>query len=187
MLFNVPMPPSVGYSSEPQNIGSVRNNGIEIDLNADIIKTNDIKWSVYANITFLKSKILELPEYTKETGGIKGNSQIYKEGGSLNQAWLVQYAGVDPNTGEALYYTDPENDDYTPTANFADAKQTDLGDVSIDAYGGFGTTVEAFGYTLPTKITQKLQINKRNFVVMKGMMRILNGKAVRLLWLAVRK
>jgi TonB-linked SusC/RagA family outer membrane protein len=156
MLFNVPMPPSVGYSSEPQNIGSIRNNGVEVDLNADIIWTNNIKWSVYANITFLKSKILELPDYTKETGGIKGNSQIYREGGSLNQAWLVQYAGVDPNTGEALYYTDPEEGDYTPTADFSSAKQTDLGDVSIDAYGGFGTTLEAYGFDLTAQFAYQL-------------------------------
>jgi hypothetical protein len=97
-----------------------------------------------------------LPEYTKATGGIKGNSQIYKEGGSLNQAWLVKYAGVDPNTGEALYYTDPENDDYTLTANYADAKQTDLGDVSIDAYGGFGTTVVAYGFDVTAQLAYQL-------------------------------
>jgi TonB-linked SusC/RagA family outer membrane protein len=156
MLFNVPMPPSMGYTSEPQNIGSVENHGVEVDLNADIIKTNNLKWSAYANITFVKSKILTLPEYTKETGGIKGNSQIYREGGSLNQIWLAQYAGVDPITGEALYYVDPENDDYTTTANYADAKPTDLGDASIDAYGGFGTTLEAYGFDLSAQFAYQL-------------------------------
>jgi hypothetical protein len=156
MLFNVPMPPSVGYTSEPQNIGSVRNNGVKVDLNADIINTNNLKWSAYANITFVKSKILTLPEYTQATGGIKGSSQIYREGGSLNQVWLVQYAGVDPETGEVLYYTDPESDDYTTTANFADAKQTDLGDASIDAYGGFGTTLDAYGFDLTAQFAYQL-------------------------------
>ncbi|MDR0725924.1 MAG: TonB-dependent receptor [Prevotellaceae bacterium] len=151
MLFNVPMPPSAGYSSEPQNIGSVFNNGIEIELNAEIFKTNDIKWTVFANATNINSKIRKLPDNYKPTeadpvGGIKGSTSILKEGGSLNQLYTVEYAGVDEATGEALYYIDPTNGDRNTTATYADAKQTDLGDISVKWYGGFGTSLEVYGF-----------------------------------------
>lgn len=148
MLFSVPMPPSVGYASEPQNVGSVLNNGVEIDLNVTLIKNRNIDWSVYGNITFINSEIKSLPAYVDNNPkkAIEQNSSMLKVGGSLNQAYLVQYAGVDPNTGQALYYTDPDNDDFTTTPNYIDAKQADLGDVSIDAYGGFGTTLDAYGF-----------------------------------------
>jgi len=156
MLFNVPMPVTAGYASEPHNIGSLSNKGFELELDANIINTNDIKWSVYANATTVNTKILELPEYTKATGGIKGNSQIYKEGGSLNQVWLVEYAGVDQATGEALYYVDPEEDDRSTTATYASAKQTDLGSITVKLYGGFGTTVEAYGFDLGASFAYQL-------------------------------
>lgn len=148
MLFSVPMPPSVGYANEPQNVGSVLNDGVEIDLNATLIKNRNINWAVFANITFINSEIKALPSYVDSNPkkAIEQNSSMLKVGGSLNQAYLVQFAGVDPNTGQALYYTDPDNGDFTKTPNYADAKQADLGDVSIDAYGGFGTTLEAYGF-----------------------------------------
>jgi TonB-linked SusC/RagA family outer membrane protein len=148
MLFSIPMPPSVGYLNEPQNVGSVINSGVEAELNYKIIKNRNIEWSVYGNITFINAKIKKLPDYvqTLTIKGIQQNSSILKEGGSLNQIYLVQYAGVDPNTGASLYYTDPDNGDMTTTPNFADAKKADLGDASIDAYGGFGTNLDAYGF-----------------------------------------
>ncbi|MDR2449586.1 MAG: TonB-dependent receptor [Prevotellaceae bacterium] len=161
MLFNLPMPPSAGYATEPKNIGSVLNTGFEIDLNAEIIETKDIKWTVFANATHINSKIIELPDNYKPTdtdplGGIKGTTSIYKEGGSLNQLYTVEYAGVDPVTGEALYYVDPGKDDRSTTANYADAKQTDLGDISVKWYGGFGTSFEAFGFDLGVQFAYQL-------------------------------
>lgn len=156
MLFNVPMPPSAGYSSEPQNVGSVLNNGFELDLSSDIINRKNLKWSVFANATFIDSKILELPEYAKTLNGIKYSSYILKEGGSLNQAYLVEYAGVDNNTGEGLYFVDPDNDDFTTTPTYADAKQADLGDISVKVYGGLGTTLEAFGFDLGVQLAYQL-------------------------------
>jgi TonB-linked SusC/RagA family outer membrane protein len=155
MLFNFPMPPSAGYDSEPRNIGSVLNNGFEVALNSDIINNRNLKWSVFANITNINSKILELPEIYKKDGW-KQSSSIFKEGGSLSQAYMVEYAGVDKATGEALYYIDPDNGDRNTTANYADAKQTDLGDVSVKFYGGFGTSVEAYGFDFEAQFAYQL-------------------------------
>ncbi|GHU71680.1 SusC/RagA family TonB-linked outer membrane protein [Bacteroidia bacterium] len=161
MLFNVPMPPSAGYASEPKNVGSVLNNGVEIDLNSEIFRTNNIKWSVFVNATNINSKILKLPDNYKPTetdpiGGIKGLASIMKEGGSLNQLYTVEYAGVDPATGQALYYVDPDKGDRSTTANYADAKQTDLGDISVKWYGGFGTSLDVFGFDLGVQFAYQL-------------------------------
>jgi len=146
MLFDVPMPPSAGYATEPQNVGAVLNNGFELELNSIIVGNKDVKWTVSANVTNINSKIQKLPEYAKATNGIKYSSYILKEGGSLNQAYLVEYAGVERETGKALYYVDPDKGDRTTTSNYADAKQADLGDISVKLYGGFGTSLEAFGF-----------------------------------------
>ena len=156
MLYNVPMPPSAGYSSQRQNIGSVANRGVELELGYNIIYTKNVRWNIDGNITHIKSEILEMPEYTKANGGIKQTASILKEGGSLNQAYMVKWAGVDPTTGEGLYYVDPDNGDFSTTNDYTAAKQADLGDISAKFYGGFSTTVEAYGFDFTAQFSYQL-------------------------------
>ena len=56
--------------------------------------------------------------------GQKGSYYIYRIGGSLFESYVKEYAGVDPDTGKALYYVDPDNGDYT-TSDYSAAKQAD--------------------------------------------------------------
>lgn len=148
MLFNVPMPPSAGFATLPQNVGSVLNNGVEVDLGSQLINSRNFRLKLNVNATTINSEIKTLPDYAKQTGGIKFSSYILKEGGSLNQAYLQKYAGVDKATGQALYYVDPDKGDMTTTADYSKAKQTDLGSIAVKMYGGFGTAVEAYGFDL---------------------------------------
>jgi TonB-linked SusC/RagA family outer membrane protein len=161
MLFNVPMPPSVGYATEPQNVGSVRNSGVEVELSSVAFKNKDVRWTVFLNATNIHSKILELPSTykPKETdpiGGIKYSTYILREGGSLYQLYTVEYAGVDPETGRALYYKDPAKGDRSTTAEYSEAKQSDLGDISVKWYGGFGSSLEAYGFDLGVQLAYQL-------------------------------
>ena len=125
MLFNVPVAPSLGYSTMPMNVGSMRNAGVEIDLNYQPITTKDITWDVFANITFGWNKVLKLDQRILNTteqwqmdskkGWLNG-SRYFIEGGSMYQSWLVKYAGVAKENfedkergvsyqaGEALYW-----------------------------------------------------------------------------------
>jgi len=61
LLFNVPVPSTTGYSNSLQNLGKIQNKGLEISINADVIKTNDFIWSSDFNISFNRNKVLELP------------------------------------------------------------------------------------------------------------------------------
>lgn len=58
LLINLPLPESTGYDSYATNAGRVRNQGLEIEAFADIFNKN-VKWSVAANISFNRNKILE--------------------------------------------------------------------------------------------------------------------------------
>ncbi len=153
MLFNISMPLSAGYSSEPQNIGSMMNQGGELSLEGVLVDARDIKWSIFGNITYLDTKILTLPDAFK-VNGIEGNAKIatsnsiLREGGSLFQLYTVEYAGVDEETGKMLYYVnDPTKPgDRSTTTVYDEANQADLGDVSAHWFGGFGTSLEAYGF-----------------------------------------
>ena len=156
MLFALAMPPSAGYASLRQNVGTVVNNGAELELYGVAVKTRNIEWSINANITYINSKVKELPAIYKENG-LKWSSSILKEGGSLVQGFLPMYAGVDKTTGQALYYVDPDTEKkngvtdkskWATTTNYESAKQADLGDLAVKCYGGFGTTFKAYGVDL---------------------------------------
>ncbi|MDE7388778.1 MAG: TonB-dependent receptor, partial [Muribaculaceae bacterium] len=105
MLFNIPVSPSLGYGSIPMNIGSMRNNGVELELNLRPIDLKTIPWDVYANFTAPNNKVIKLaPEILNEKGEWINGTRIYREGESMYQLYLVKYAGVNAENGEAMYY-----------------------------------------------------------------------------------
>ncbi|MDE7153766.1 MAG: TonB-dependent receptor [Muribaculaceae bacterium] len=104
MLFYVPRQNSLGYESIPMNIGSIRNNGLEIEVNYRPINTRNITLDINANITIPASKVLKLdPRITDTDGKWLSGSRVFIEGEALYNMYLVEWAGVDPETGYAMY------------------------------------------------------------------------------------
>jgi hypothetical protein len=111
---------------------------------------------VQYNISHNSDKILKLPDSKKELlGGFVSSRKWYKEGGSLYNYMLPEYAG--PNEkGEATYWVDAElgegvtnrpgkNHSYT-TTNPNNATQYEQGSSLPDVYGGFGTSISFYGF-----------------------------------------
>lgn len=156
LIYNKPIPPSLGIvtGSIPTNIGSILNSGIELNLNATIIKTNDLEWNVNFNLTHYKNKILALsPELEKD--GLKGSSSIRRIGGSLFQSYL-KVSMVDHTDGKMKYYKDPDHNIYELTENPDLAVQSDLGDIMPKAYGGFGTNLTYKGLDFTAMFSYQL-------------------------------
>lgn len=146
MLYYMPVPLTNGYAVYPKNIGSMRNFGVEIDLNSDIISNKKVTWNVFANATFINNKVLKLaPELN---GELISGSTIYREGESMYQFYLRRYAGVDEN-GQALYYIKKKTgntETLETTTEWNQATRFASGDMLPTVYGGFGTTVAAYGF-----------------------------------------
>ena len=159
MLYYRPVPNSLGYSSYPMNVGSMINKGIELDLHGTIIKTKDIEWGMNFNLTHFKNEIIELhPDLNGEW--ISG-SYIYREGESSYQFYMREWAGVDQETGEAMWYKDikDQNGNVTgreTTKTYADATRYGTGDILPKVYGGFGTTFNAYGFDLSLSFAYQL-------------------------------
>ncbi|WP_300879781.1 TonB-dependent receptor [uncultured Duncaniella sp.] len=152
MLFNVPVAPSNGYTSVPMNVGSMRNNGVEIDLNYRVFNTKNITWDLNANITFQGNKVLKLEKtLLDEEGKWLSGSRIFREGESMYQLYLVKWAGVDSETGWAQYWAkDADGNEYaTPNANEAyNTNRQSTGNLMPKAYGGFGTSLNIYGFDI---------------------------------------
>ena len=146
LLYDKTLPLSSGYSvaTYPANIGAMTNKGIEFSVNGDIVRNQNVTWSVNFNATHVKTKMTELdPSISAE--GLKGSSSILRVGGSRYEAYMYKSAGVNHENGLPLYYMDEKDKDgnvtVTTTTDLTKATKYDLGDVLPDVYGGFGTTL----------------------------------------------
>ena len=150
MLYYKPVAGSLGYTQIPMNVGSMKNSGVELDLTYTIFNKKNLSWDVNANITSVKNKIISLH---KDLGGkLVDGSIIYEEGKSMYRRLYPEWAGVDPQNGDALWYYTDENGDRKTTNDYTIATKTEnrvaTDDMMPDFYGGFGTTVKAYGFDL---------------------------------------
>ncbi len=182
MLSWFPLPPSFGYTGYWDNIGNMENGGVEIDLQGTLIQTRNITWTVNANLTWYKNKLSYLPEERKTmtVDGVQGyssGSYFYGEGEPLYTYHLYRYAGVDQQTGEGLYYHRVmENGE--PTGELEAVTYQNLtandyflcGSALPKAYGGFGTTLTAYGFDLSLDFNYSLggQVYDGNYALYMG-------------------
>ncbi|MDY3978685.1 MAG: TonB-dependent receptor, partial [Tidjanibacter sp.] len=150
LLYNQPVPPSNGYSSYPTNIGSISNTGFEIDLSYLLVNTKNVQWSVNFNATHYTNKILALSDTVDPKTGIVYSMDHYIVGGSLYQSYIKEFAGIDPATGVPNYYRDEVDSEGNVTTSivtdWSRATQRDLGSTLPKLYGGFGTSLNFFGF-----------------------------------------
>jgi len=101
LLFNRELPLSSGLGSVAENIGDVENKGIELSVNSVNILMSDFRWETQLNITSYKNVITSLP--SKE---ISAGRHRYVVGRSVYDFYLRDYAGVNPENGNAMYFKD---------------------------------------------------------------------------------
>lgn len=156
MLYNKPTAGSLGYTAIPMNIGSMTNSGVEIDLNYQILNNKKFSWNVNLNATFVQNKINEL--HPDLNGKLIDDDRIYEEGESMYRMYLVEYAGVDQETGEALYWAKDDNGNKIKTSEYATAENYKVAtdDMMPTVYGGFGTTFEAYGFDASIQLSYQL-------------------------------
>ena len=156
MLYNKPIAGSMGYTYIPMNVGSMTNSGFELDLSYQIFNRKNFSWDVNFNATFVKNKINELHPDLK--GQLIDGSSIYEEGESMYRMYLVKYAGVDEKTGEALYWAKDKDGKEYATANYSLAQTNKAGTDNLmpKVYGGFGTSIEAYGFDASIQLSYQL-------------------------------
>lgn len=153
-LFEVPLSRTSGLQTTYQNLGSIRNQGIETALNATVMRTNEFNWTAYANLTWNRNRVLKL-----STGDpIVGDYTIIKPGYAYRTFYMKEYAGVDRATGKPTWYLNESGDEVTTDYNAAARRY--LGSPDPKVFGGFGTAVNwkgidasiAFNYRLGAKV-----------------------------------
>lgn len=128
MLTPVDLPYSTGFTSYVENLGEIRNKGVELGLNWRIVSNNErqLYFSVFAKGTHNKNEITKISDaltsLNKERDDDRGNTKVpndetnhltnkgvtkpairYAEGQSLDAIWVVRSLGIDPMTGREVF------------------------------------------------------------------------------------
>ncbi|UII28825.1 SusC/RagA family TonB-linked outer membrane protein [Fulvivirga maritima] len=106
LIFNRKVGSSVGYSSVMVNGGMLRNTGIEFDLTGHLLNTNDAYIDLRLNGEIINNELKSLPiDPSTNTEKLLNLSGVYGRaaGHSIYDFYLREYAGVDSETGQALW------------------------------------------------------------------------------------
>lgn len=166
MLFFFTVPTSMGYGGYYDNVGDMRNQGVEISLDGVLYQSKDFNWTIYANATHESNKILYLPEAKKTVtqegySGYSSGDYFYGEGLPLYSFQMPKYAGVDKETGLAMWYKDILDKDgnvtgQETTTNYSSATRYICPAPTPKLYGGFGTSLNFFGVDVAVQFTYQI-------------------------------
>ena len=173
MLLDRPLSSTSGFTSQMQNVGSIRNTGVEFQFNASIIDTKAVQWNAGFNISHNKSKILDLAGddmiADADYGALK-----YIKGEKLFTFYVRDYHGVNPETGEAQWVTK----DGSLSTNVNQARYIKAGSPEPTVTGGLNTDVTwngiSFSIQFEGKFGNKVLIGENNYLHSDGQQMSMN-------------
>ena len=158
LLYNRPISATTGFLNYLANIGELNNKGIEVELRSVNFSSPNFDWSTALNLTHNKNKIVALDGNKQQN--IEGTWFIRKVGMPFNTYYVKEYAGVDPQTGNALYYLNTKNEDGTlnraTTANASEADAIPYKSVDPKIAGGLTNILRYKWFDLSFTFTYSL-------------------------------
>lgn len=160
MIFGIPLSAACGFTSLTTNIGKMRNQGVELQINALLMNRRNFQWTLAVNLTSNDNKVLKLA--TEEP--IIGGMQILEVGKSTSEYYMREWAGVDPATGRPRWY----DKDGNYVFNYNQAAQRYLGSANPKIYGGISTRFDFYNVDVSLQFNysygNKLFINDLRYV-----------------------
>ncbi|MBC9931845.1 SusC/RagA family TonB-linked outer membrane protein [Chitinophaga qingshengii] len=147
-LLGYPLPLFTGFNTITANtVANVQNAGVDLMVNAELLKRKDINWSISFNINRQFNKLLAYPGLE-----LSPYATLYRVGESLNAQALFHFLGRDPKTGEG-HYQDLNGDgkinyNYGVAPGTADDDRAVFLDMNPAFSGGFQTSFRYKGWRI---------------------------------------
>ncbi len=152
LLLNVPVAPSTGFFEVTKNAGTVRNQGIEFRIDAQVLKIKDVRWDVGLNMGFNRNRVIDIPDHKPFLQSASGVTQQVKEGQDIYTWYLKEWAGVDPANGDPLWYVVDADGNYVLDAG---GNKTTTNDYNATNPHAVGKATPLFQGGLNTQISWK--------------------------------
>jgi len=106
LLMDRPISMTTGFGSYLMNIGEVKNQGVELEIGSTNVQTKDFTWTTNFNISHNRNEIVKLDGIQTE---IIGGYQIHKVGKPYRTFYMIEFAGINPDTGAPQFYTNEKD------------------------------------------------------------------------------
>ena len=154
LLLNVPVPSSAGFRTQIRNVGEMQNRGVEFLLNANVL-TGPFSWKTGVNFAYNRNEVTKLADDQEiiDNGGSR-YMNVIRVGAPLGVFYGYEYAGVDPENGDGLFFVNATDDDGNitdPTAttnNANEANFVELGNSIPDKLAGWTNNFAYRGVSL---------------------------------------
>jgi TonB-linked SusC/RagA family outer membrane protein len=145
LLVQLPIPSTSGYSSVWDNIGSIRNAGVDLGLHTINVETAHLTWSSDLNVTWNRNVVTALyggqPVTFTEANRVVSIAAVGKP---LGEFYLYKFLRVDPATGNAVYASANGGETLKPTSS----DLTYVGNPQPNYYGGLTNTLSIRNFDL---------------------------------------
>ncbi len=102
-VIAIDLPPSTGSGSMPSNLGGLKSYGVTMNLNVFLMRKEDMRWSINANLRHAMSKYYNigdaLAKYSNSEGNVSNKLMRFYDGASTTDLYAVRSVGIDPATG----------------------------------------------------------------------------------------
>lgn len=110
LLMDSPVSMTTGFNSYLMNVGQLRNQGVELEINSTNIKNKNFEWKTTFNLSHNTNKVVNLDGDQTE---IISGTQIHKIGHSYRTFYMIEFAGINPDNGNPQFYTNDLLEDGT--------------------------------------------------------------------------
>lgn len=142
LLFDVPLSLTSGFLTLKSNIGTMENKGWELELHGFPVRTRNFTWQLAFNISLNKNKVTSLPN---DNADIIDVNQVHRVGEDVTSIYTRAWAGVDPENGDPLWFTDAS---HKSTTNTPPAYREIIGHAAPKGFGSFSTSLNYKGLSL---------------------------------------
>jgi len=142
LLLANPLPLDSSFGSITENVGQVRNKGLEIEFNSINISRNDFQWSTNLNVSFLANEVRSLTQGVQALNPAAVNP--IQVGEDIRAIRVPRWAGVNPADGRPLWLDKDGELTYDPQ----EEDEVFVGDGTQDITGGIGSTFNYKNFSL---------------------------------------
>ncbi|MFY7947273.1 MAG: SusC/RagA family TonB-linked outer membrane protein [Bacteroidia bacterium] len=158
VILDLAVPKSLGFSSYYDNVGAVRNTGLEFSIVSRNIVKKFFTWTTNFNIARNYNKILNIGVYTQDAVSGGTNDTRVVVGQPIGTNYLVRFSHVEKSTGRPVYLDKDGNETYTWTNN----DRVAVGSVLPKAVGGLTNSFTYKGWNLSFLMVYKIGGNIYN-------------------------
>lgn len=159
LVMDISKPAHIGFTSAKENLGKIRNSGIELSLRGNVLQRKHTNLNLFLNLSHNRNRIVEISDYLKNKNAeneANATSSLpaafYEEGESMTALKVMRSAGINPANGKEVFI----DRDGNPTYEYDYRDKYVAGDTTPAVQGSFGLSMSWRSFDLSMNFAYRL-------------------------------